>query len=303
MRFWKRKKSRQPQVEDVFRKMTTAVFPDGEHQIALETAEVAALLEDSVSQKDAREILVHAKGRALIALRPGRGREEAIQRCADSVHARARGKLDRTMAEKVAFFAFQRLIDQQGKPPLGGSSNTLSEMTKEEALKVSRVTAYRLARHQGRTVASSQKLYNIDPVTYITETMCHFLIRDKGGIQKKIETERDARELTLDIARMLVLAHYAGIHGTDAIPDSQEVGRLAMGELELTLSLLREKEAVRRHSGYDPSEARAADEMQVPFDIALTLGEIGLLKDPPGPTDVRRKILRDVVDQLGDCRR
>ena len=51
-----------------------------------------------------------------------------------------------------------------------------------------------------------------------------------------------------------------------------------------TLDLVRNKDGVRRYSDYDPSEARAAHELQVPFNIALALGEIGLLKDPPGPT-------------------
>ena len=34
------------------------------------------------------------------------------------------------------------------------------------------------------------------------------------------------------------------------------------------------------------------------FNIALALGEVGLLKDSPGPTDTRRKILNDVVNRL-----
>ena len=76
--------------------------------------------------------------------------------------------------------------------------------------------------------------------------------------------------------------------------------RLAKEELDRTLDLVRDEDRVRGYSDYDPSEARAAHELQVPFNIALALSEIGLLKDPPGPTDARRKVLDDVVSRLQD---
>ena len=130
--------------------------------------------------------------------------------------------------------------------------------------------------------------------------MGHFLTGGQGGRTTKIETTQDAVELSLNVARMLILAHYVEKHGTASMPDPQETDRLAKEELERTLDVVRNKEAVRRYSDYDPSEARAAHEMQVPFNIALALGENGLLKDPPGPTDARRRILKDVLSRLRD---
>ena len=92
-------------------------FPGGEQQIAWEAAEVESLLDGSVSRDYAREMLVHAKGRALLAIRSAKDSEEAVQRCIDSVWKRSQGKLDRSMAEKVAVFAVQRLVDQHAMDP------------------------------------------------------------------------------------------------------------------------------------------------------------------------------------------
>ena len=298
MRFWKRKEKRQPQVDAAFRKIITAAFPGGEQQIAQESAEVASLLDDTVPREYARDILVHAKGRALIAIQSASNTEEAVQQCIDSVRARSQGKLDGAMAEKVAVFAFRRLIDQQDKEPLRGSPAASTEMTKEEAVEVARLTAYRLARHQGRTNAASQQVYTVDPVTYITETVAHFLTRCKSGRPHKIKTTQDAIELSLNVAGMLVVAYAVEKHGTASALDSQDMDRLMKEELNRTLELVRNKECVRRYSDYDPSEARAAHEVQVPFNLALALGEIGLLKDSPGPTDARWEILKDVVNRL-----
>ncbi len=300
MSFWKRKKNQAPEVEAVFHKMRAATFPGGDEQIALETAEVASILDGSVSRESARDILVHAKVRALIATQSTRDSEEAVQRCIDSVHAHSQGRLNRAMAEKVAVFAFQRLIEQQHKKPSEVRAVTWMEMTKEEALEVSRLTAYTLARHQGRADTHPRQLYDVDPVMYITAAMEHFLTGGKGTLPTKIETAQDAVELALNVTRILILAYYVEKHGAAYTPDPQETDRLAKKELERTLDLVRNKEAVNRYSGYDPSEARAAYEMQVPFNVALALGEVGLLKDPPGPTDARRKILKDVLSRLRD---
>ena len=298
MTFWKRTKKQQPQVDAAFRKMTTAAFPGGEQQIAQEAAEITSLLDGTVPRQYARDILVHAKVRALIAIQSASNSEEAVQRCIDSVGARSQGKLDRAVAEKVAVFAFRRLIDQQDKEASRGSPATWTEMTKEEALEVARLTAYRLARHQGRTNAASQQVYTVDPVTYITETAAQFLTRGKSGRPHKIKTTQDALELSLNVAGMLVVAYAVEKHGTASALESQDMDRLVKEELNRTLELVRNKECVRRYSDYDPSEARAAHEVQVPFNIALALGEVGLLKDSPGPTDTRRKILNDVVNRL-----
>lgn len=297
MRFWK-KKSRQSEVEAIFRKMAAAAFPGGETQIALEAGAVVSLLNGGASQEDARDFLVHAKGRALIAARSAKNGDEALQLCIDSVLRRSQGKLSRAMAEKVALYAFQRLINQQDTPSLRESPMNWEEMTKEESLEVSRITAYRLARHRGRTDADTQKLYNMDPRGYILAYVVPLLTRDTSGARKEIRTERDALELSLDVACSLVLAHYAETYGKGSKPGPDELGRLAQEELDRTLDLVRNKEAVKRHSDYDISEARAAHELQVPFDIALTLGEIGLLRDSPGPTEARRKIFTEVLIQL-----
>ena len=298
MRFWKKKTRQEPEVEAVFQKMRTILFPGGEQQIALETVEVISLLDDAVSHDSARDILVHAKSRALIATQFAGESEEAVQRCVDSVRAHSQGTLDRTMAEKVVVFAFQRLLDQQQMNPSGNRQATWAEMTKEEVLEISRVMAYRLARHQGRNDTDSQQLYNVDPVTYITAGMAHFLTGSKPGRPVNVENTHDAIELCSHVTGMVVLAYYVENHGPTAMPDPRETDRLAKEEVVQTLDLVRNKEAVRRYSDYDPSEARAAHEMQVPFNIALRLGETGLLKDSPGPTDARRRILKDVLSRL-----
>ena len=92
-------------------------------------------------------------------------------------------------------------------------------MSKEEGLVVSRITAYRLARHHGRTDSDSRQLYDMDPVLYITQIMTHFHTHDFGGRPKKIETRRDAIELSLDVVKTLALAYHVEKHGNDARPD------------------------------------------------------------------------------------
>ena len=169
------------------------------------------------------------------------------------------------------------------------------ELTKAEALEVARITAFRLARHLGRANADTQQAYSFDPVTYITTTMHHFLTSWKNGRPKKIKTQQDAVELSLDMIEVLVLTDFMEKFGEQSIPAPQELHRLTKLELECTLNLMRNKEVFKQYSDYDVSEARAAHDMQVPFDIALTLGEIGLLKDPSGPTDARRKIIANVM--------
>ena len=300
MGFWRRKKTQQPQVEAVFRKMAKVAFPGGEDQIALEAAEVASLLRDRISQEEARNILVHAKGRILIAQRTAKEDKEAVQRCIDSILRRWPAALDQTMAEEVAVFAYRRLIVRQVKASSDTTPKTWTGMTKEEALLVSRITAYRLARHRGRNDSDSRQFYDMDPVLYITRVMMDFLTHDFGGRPKKIDTLRDALELSLDVASTLALAHHAEEHGGEATANPKEIDRLAQEELELTLSLARDVDGVAPYAEYDPSEARAASELQVPFHAALRLGEIGLLKDSPDPTESRRKMLSDALRWLQD---
>lgn len=307
MRFWKRK-TRQPQVDDVFRKIEAASFPGGEQQIDVEAAQVVSRLDGGLSHGDARDILVFAKARVLIALQSAplqsaKDSEEVLRRCIESVRVRSQGQLSRTMAEKVATFAFQRLIEQRREEVSANSSGAWEGMTKEEALKVSRITAYRLARHQGRNDPNSREIYQTDPETYIIQAMGHFLIDNKAGRPKRIETQRDALELSRKLAVMLVMRYYMEKHGTDSMPDPQTADRLAQEELELTLALVRDHEEPRQYRDYDPLESGAARQMHVPFDIALTLGEIGLLKDSSGPIDVRREMMRRLEREIASRRR
>lgn len=295
---WKRKKKPSSDVEAVFRKMSAASFPGGEQQIALEAAELESLLDGRVARDDARGMLVHAKARALLAIRSSTDIDEAVQRCTESIWVRSQGKLDRSTAKEVADYAFQRLVNQHVTDRSSSVPVSWSEMTKEEALQVSRLTAYRIARHQGRTDADSQQAYDLDPEMYIITAMMHYLTGSKDEPRKKIETTQDAVELSLEVTSMLALAHLVEKHGAASVPDPSEIDRLAKEELERTLSLIRNKESVERYSEYDPAEAGAARQMHVPFNIALTLGRIGVLQDPPGPTNARRRMLRRFRDGI-----
>ena len=113
MRFWKRKKKPQREVDAIFEKMSKVAFPGGEQQITAEASEIVSLLDNRVSKDYAKDILVHAKGRALLALQSSNDITEALQRCIDSVYTRSQGRLDRAMAQKVAVFALQKLAEQQ----------------------------------------------------------------------------------------------------------------------------------------------------------------------------------------------
>lgn len=300
VRFWRNKKNRQTEIDAIFGKMAEAVFPGGETQMALETDAVASLLDGSVSQEEAREIWVHAKGRALLAVQSASNGGEALKKCIESVMIRSNGTLNRDMAEKVALYAFQRLVAQQDKSTAQSGMATWEEITQEEALVVARIAAYRIARHKGRLDAEVQELYNLDPAVFIMMYAKQLLIGDENHPQKKIGTKGDALELALDMARNLVLSHYAQTGDIGSLPSAQEIDRLAKRELKLTLQLVRNKEGVEQYSDYDVSEARAAHELQVPFEIALRLGEIGILRDPPGPTAARRKVFEDVLGGLGE---
>ena len=302
MRFWKRKKKPQREVDAIFEKMSKVAFPGGEQQITAEADKVASLLDNSVSQDYAKDLIIHAKGRAFLALQSINDSAEALQQCIDSVCARSQGRLDRAMAEKVAAFAYYRLAEQLLNPSSPSGGITWADMTKKEALEVSRVTAYRLARHAGRNYAvnQDQQIYDQDPVFFIIAAMRQFLNPNEEGEPTKIKTLHDAIELCLAVVRTLALTYYTEKHGNDTTPDTRDVNRLANQELVRTLELLRNREAVRHYSDFDPSEARAAHEMQVPFDVALTLSEIGLLKDHPSPTDTRRKLISDIASGLRD---
>lgn len=297
MAFWNRKKRRQSEVDALFSKLAAAAFPGGESQIALESDAVVSLLGGNISHEEARDILVHAKGRALIAAQSASSGDDALKRCIESVRTRSQGTLSLAAAETVVLYVFQRLIDQQKESPTAARSNDWREMTKEEAMEVARITAYRIARRKGRTDpdADVRRLYNMDPAIFIMKYAAAWLTGDKTEHRKKIDSEHDARELAMDVTRMLVLAHFAEVKHTGQMPNSRELVSLAQEELERTLNLVRNKESVKQYSGFDVSEARAAHDLHVPFDIALTLGETGLLKDPSGPTDERRKIISDIL--------
>lgn len=116
MRFWKRKKKPPREVDAIFEKMSKVAFPGGEQQIAAEAKEIATMLDNRVSKDYAKDILAHAKGRALLALQSSSDITEILQRCIDSVYTQSQGRLDRAMAEKVAVFALQRLAEQQQNP-------------------------------------------------------------------------------------------------------------------------------------------------------------------------------------------
>ena len=298
MRFWRRKKRRKSEIDAIFGKMATAVFPGGETQIALETQAIVSLLDGRFSEEDARDIWVHAKGRALLAVQSATAGEEALKKCTQSVMIRSHA-LNQDMAQKVALYAFQRLVDQQNKSPVQGGEATWEGMTKEEALEVARITAYRNARNKGRTNSELQEAYDLDPAIVIMAFVKELLVGDKNNSRKIIKTESDALGLALKMARQLVLSHFVETGDGSSLPSAQEMDRLAKRELELTLQLVRNKEAVEQYSDYDVSEARAAHELQVPFNIALRLGETGILKNRAGPTSARRKVIADVLGHLG----
>ena len=302
MRWWKRKKNRLPQkpsVDTVFRKMADLSFPRGEDQITQEAAELAVLLQERASKPRAREILVHAKGRLLIALRSASDVEEAVQRCVDSILARWGTELDRATAEEVAAFAYRRLVGQHPKSRQNAPL-TFADITKEEGLLVARITAYRIARHLGRTDAQVQHVYDLDPKLYIAGVVQHLLTHEFEGRPKSIDTRNDALNLCINVAGTLALICHAEENDTDSTPDSEEIDHFAREELELTLSVVRSPDAVTSYPDFDPSEARAAHDLQIPFAVALRLGEVGLLKDPPGPTESRRESLADAIRRLQD---
>ncbi|MDE0350249.1 MAG: hypothetical protein OXM56_11165 [Gammaproteobacteria bacterium] len=229
--------------------MADAAFPGGEDQIAQEAAELTALLRERVSQAQARKLLVHAKGRLLIAFRSA-GHAEAVRRCAESIRPRLPKELDQTVADEISSFAYRRLTGQQSRQT---SATILADMNKEEAHLVARITAYRLARHFGRTEVQVQHVYDLDPRLYITRLAQHLLTHDAQGRSKRVETRPDAHDLCLDIASSLVLAHLVEDNDTDSAPDPTEVDRLARQELELTLSLLMADD-FGSYANFDPSE-------------------------------------------------
>ena len=299
MPFWKRKKRGQSEIDALFGKLAAAAFPGGERQIALESDAVISLVDGKISPADAREVLIHAKGRALIAVQSATHGEEALRRCTESVRMRSRGKLSPAAAERVALYAFQRLIDQQDEMPVPAPSNPGQEMTQEEALKVARINAFRIARRWARTNADVRPAYNMDPKIVTLRYSLVLLTGDKNEKRKPIESDNDARERAVDVTTQLVLAHFAESGAAGSLPDPRKLESLTQEELQRTLELVRNEDSVRQYSDYDVSEARAAQEMHVPFDIVLSLGETGLLKDPPVSTDGRRKIMADILGSLG----
>ena len=284
MRFWKRK----PDVESIFEKMNSRAFPGGEEQIELETRELVSLLEQKQPREYVRKTLIFAKGRAIVALNSACNVDEIADRCTSSIIARAQKRVDRSTAETIADFAVRKLIERSTALP--------TDLTKEEALAIARITAFRLARHRGRTDVNVQEFYNLDPASCIAAYMDHFLwAGKKAGSPRKIESRQDAIALSLDVAQTLALAYYVENFGKPSIAASGELDGLAKLEWKRTLDLLRNKESITQFSEYDPSEAKAAHDLQVPFDIVLKLGDVGLLKDPPNPTKTRRKVIADAV--------
>lgn len=296
----------QPQPEvpaAVFRKIANDAFPGGDAQIAQEAAELAALLRGRVSQTKARDILVHAKGRILIALRSHNltdGQEAFRRRCVHSILMRSPDDLDQAAAEDVVAFACRRLIAQLRQSSQDAQA-TLPRMTKEEALLVARVTAFRLARHMGRTDPQVSNVYDLDPKLYIASAAQQLLAQEFPGRPKKIDTQHDALKLCLNVAETLALAAHVEANDTGPAPDSKRIDRLARQELELTLSLVRKVDEVAPYRDFDASEARAAQDLQIPFAVALRLGQIGLLRDPPGPNESRRRSLNDALRRLRDA--
>ena len=293
MGFWRRRNRGKSEIDAIFSKMAAAAFPGGESQIALETQAVVSLLDGRFSEEDARDIWIHAKGRALLAVRSASTGDEALKTCTQSVMNRSHA-LNQDMAQKVSLYAFQRLVDQQNKSPVQGMTATWEGMTKEEAREIARITMYRIARYQGRTMSKLQEAYAFDPEFVIMAIAKELLDGQKTVSLKKINTEGYELEFALNMARRIVLVAEDGGSSRSA----QEIDRLAKRELELTLQLVRNKESVEQYSDYDVSEWAAAQGLYVPFEIALRLGEIGILRNRPGPTSGRRNSMADIIGRM-----
>ncbi|MCY3817866.1 MAG: hypothetical protein OXH52_00675 [Gammaproteobacteria bacterium] len=124
--FW-RKRGKARVVEEVFRKAARAVFPGGQRQIDAEAAELFARLEQRVSLDEARQILIHAKGRVFIGLQAPSRSEDTAKHCVESIRVRAGGALDEAMARDVYEFVVQRMIEgAQAKGHVVGGAGSLS---------------------------------------------------------------------------------------------------------------------------------------------------------------------------------
>ena len=112
MMFWKKRKNRDSEVDAIFEEMHAAIFPSGELQIESEATELAKLLGNAKSPKDVKDSLIHAKGRAFLALRSTDSLVSVLDQCKISVRGRNRGKLDQSTADAIAVFAVRKLVEQ-----------------------------------------------------------------------------------------------------------------------------------------------------------------------------------------------
>lgn len=162
------------------------------------------------------------------------------------------------------------------------------QLSDEEALSIARISAYRIARHQGRNDDELTDAYTLDPMMVILAHASQFLLSAK----EKIGNAEDAIELAFSMVKLLIAYHVK--QKTNYIPDDIEFERLAILELNKTVELLKFAENISEYSNYDVAEKRAASELHVPFKVALRLGEIGALRDDHEPTIGRKKIFESM---------
>ena len=290
MAFWRRKKKIDPEVGQVFEKMNMTLFPGGKAQIESEAATLAKVLGSRISGGSARRMLVHAKSLALISSQSATTDGEVVRRLTTMLQRKY--GLSEMDAKGAGRLVFDTLVKQLASSEQS-SSGRWNNMTKDEALLVARLMAYRVARHQGRNSDRNREIYGVDPSTYIMTVMSETLVGDRGN---KIETREEAAHLAFRMTGMLVAYHLeAQKDGGESGIGEQQLETFLNNELEITLSLIRNGNSGKGYSKYDPGEARAAAEMQVPFEIALALGERGLLRDDPEPTPGRSELIRRIT--------
>lgn len=112
MMFRKKRKNRDSEVDAIFEKMHAAIFSGGELQIESEATELAKQLGNAISPEYAKDSLIHAKGRAFLALRSTDSLDDVVDRCKTSVRGRNREKLDQATADAIAIFAVRKLVEQ-----------------------------------------------------------------------------------------------------------------------------------------------------------------------------------------------
>lgn len=265
------------------------VFPGGPAQNHLETADLLDALDTRLTGYTAFTTLVVVKMRIYDLLEEPYVADAKTKRrvVTDAVQALSRTgvSLDPKVARQTVEFALTRMpltlpLEADENGPL-----FQHDVSMEKALLIARVNAYRIARFKLRHSIYVDRTDEQAITNYISREMDTVFtskaVKKRQDINKVATTEQ-AHDLAFAVANHLLNTQTIAEKASKTDYPQKKMRALLDNDLLTVINLIEDKIPTHRYDDWDQNEEKAAEVERIPYFIALTMGEIGLLKDSIG---------------------